>query len=150
MSMSRSQYASVQALVGDSKSVLTKDEVERMKDIARPEAERVAAKVAAVKAAKAATQKKADERKQKMLELEAQRKLAVPPSEIEQMKLAEKAQMLSAADRQKMNQMMLYSKVVTIRDAQLNEKKVISKERLEEERRLDTIMEVERLKALKM
>merc|ERR1719231_1821982 len=45
---------------------------------------------------------------------------------------------------------MLYSKVVTIRDAQLNEKKVISKERLEEERRLDTIMEVERLKALKM
>ena len=157
--MSRSQYASVQALVGDSKSVLTKDEVERMKDIARPEAERVAAKVAAVKAAKAATQKKADERKQKMLELEAQRKLAVPPSEIEQMKLAEKAQMLSAADRQmaeelddvkKMNQMMLYSKVVTIRDAQLNEKKVISKERLEEERRLDTIMEVERLKALKM
>ena len=80
--MSRSQYASVQALVGDSKSVLTKDEVERMKDIARPEAERVAAKVAAVKAAKAATQKKADERKQKMLELEAQRKLAVPPSEL--------------------------------------------------------------------
>merc|ERR1719240_1467310 len=45
---------------------------------------------------------------------------------------------------------MLYSKVVTIRDAQLNEKKVIEKERLEEERRLDTIMEVERLKALKM
>ena len=40
--------------------------------------------------------------------------------------------------------------MVTIRDAQLNEKKVIQKERLEEERRLDTIMEVERLKALKM
>merc|ERR1719353_206629 len=67
--------------------------------------------------------------------------------------------MLSAADRQmaeelddvkKMNQMMLYAKVVTIRDAQLNEKKTIQKERLEEERRLDTIMEVERLKALKM
>ena len=31
--------------------------------------------------------------------------------------------------------------MVTIRDAQLNEKKVIEKERLEEERRLDTIME---------
>merc|ERR1719446_474557 len=83
----------------------------------------------------------------------------VPPSEIEQQQSAEKAAMLSAADRQmaeelddvkKMNQMMLYSKVVTIRDAQLNEKKVIQKERLEEERRLDTIMEVERLKALKM
>merc|ERR1719502_546948 len=108
---------------------------------------------------KAASESKAKERKQKMLELEAQRKLAIPPSEIEQQKLAEKAAMLSAADRQmaeelddvkKMNQMMLYSKVVTIRDAQLNEKKVIEKERLEEERRLDTIMEVERLKALKM
>jgi hypothetical protein len=75
------------------------------------------------------------------------------------MQAKEKATMLSAADRQmaeelddvkKMNQMMLYAKVVTIRDAQLNEKKVIQKERLEEERRLDTIMEVERLKALKM
>ena len=32
-----------------------------------------------------------------------------------------------------MHQMMLYSKVVTIRDAQLNEKKVIQKEKLEEE-----------------
>ena len=30
-------------------------------------------------------------------------------------------------------QMMLYAKVVTIRDAQLNEKKVIQKEQLEEE-----------------
>merc|ERR1719446_1858383 len=83
----------------------------------------------------------------------------IPPSEIEQQQSAEKAAMLSAADRQmaeelddvkKMNQMMLYSKVVTIRDAQLNEKKIIQKERLEEERRLDTIMEVERLKALKL
>jgi len=46
--------------------------------------------------------------------------------------------------------MVLYSKVVTIRDSQLNEKKVIQKEKLEEERRLDTGMEVERLKALKM
>merc|ERR1740130_177454 len=44
-----------------------------------------------------------------------------------------------------MNQMMLYAKVVTIRDAQCTEKKVI-----EEERRLDTIMEIERLKALQM
>ena len=39
------------------------------------------------------------------------------------------------SDVKKMNQMMLYAKVVTIRDAQLSEKKVIQKERLEEERR---------------
>merc|ERR1719506_2023599 len=123
------------------------------------EEERAATKLAATKSATAAKEQKARERKEKMLELEAQRKLAIPPSEIEQQKLAEKAAMLSAADRQmaeelddvkKMNQMMLYSKVVTIRDAQLNEKKTIQKERLEEERRLDTVMEVERLKALKM
>ena len=53
-------------------------------------------------------------------------------------------------DVKKMNQMMLYAKVVTIRDAQCTEKKVIEKERQEEERRLDTVMEIERLKALKM
>merc|ERR1719446_1406436 len=79
-------------------------------------------------------------------ELEAQRKLAVPPSEIEMQQQMEK----ELDDVKKMNQMMLYAKVVTIRDAQLNEKKVVQKERLEEERRMDTIMEVERLKALKM
>merc|ERR1719231_997689 len=130
-----------------------------MKDIALPDDVRRAAELQASQTAKAATMAKSEERKAKMIQLEAERKLAVPPSEDEQRKLAEKALMLSAADRQmaeelddvkKMNQMMLYSKVVTIRDAQLNEKKVIQKERLEEERRLDTIMEVERLKALKM
>ena len=35
-------------------------------------------------------------------------------------------------------------------DPQVEEKKVIEKERQQEERRLDTIMEIERLKALKM
>ena len=157
--MSRSQYANVQALVGDTKSVLSASELSRMRDIAMPEADRQAALAAARMSAQAGKQARAKERKEKMVELEAQRKLMVPPSEIEQQQSAEKAAMLSAADRQiaeelddvkKMNQMMLYSKVVTIRDAQLNEKKTIQKERLEEERRLDTIMEVERLKALKM
>ena len=47
-----------------------------------------------------------------------------------------------------MNQMMLYSKCVTIRDAQLEEKKHVKAEAAEEERRLDVMMEVERLKAL--
>jgi len=130
-----------------------------MKEIAMKDEEVQTRKKSAAMSAKVASEKRAAERKEKMLELEAQRKLAIPPSEIEQQKLAEKAAMLSAADRQmaeelddvkKMNQMMLYSKVVTIRDAQLNEKKVIQKERLEEERRMDTVMEVERLKALKM
>merc|ERR1719379_3326885 len=53
-------------------------------------------------------------------------------------------------DVKHMNQMMLYSKVVTIRDAQIQEKRTIQGEREEEEKQLDMMMEIERLKALKM
>ena len=49
-----------------------------------------------------------------------------------------------------MNQMMMYSKVVTVRDAQVQEKRYIHQEKEEEEAQLDTMMEIERLKALKM
>merc|ERR1712232_756596 len=53
-------------------------------------------------------------------------------------------------DVKHMNQMMLYSKVVTIRDAQIQEKRSVQAEKEEEERQLDCMMEIERLKALKM
>lgn len=52
-------------------------------------------------------------------------------------------------DVKHMNQMMLYSKCVTIRDKQLMEKLRIEDERYEEEKRLDKMMEIERLKMLK-
>merc|ERR1719183_1786587 len=45
---------------------------------------------------------------------------------------------------------MLYSKVVTIRDAQIQEKRSVQAEKEEEERQLDMMMEIERLKALQM
>ena len=45
-----------------------------------------------------------------------------------------------------MNQMMIYSKCVTIRDKQLEEQKRLEEEYREEERRLDIMMEIERLK----
>ena len=45
-----------------------------------------------------------------------------------------------------MNQMQLYAKCVTIRDAQIEEKKHMMLEEEEEERRLDLMMEIERLK----
>ena len=48
-----------------------------------------------------------------------------------------------------MNQMVLYSKVVTIRDKQLQENKLLEHEWLEEQKKLDLMMEIERLKALK-
>ena len=54
----------------------------------------------------------------------------------------------SLDDVKNMNQMMLYSKCVTIRDAQLEEKKHIKAEAQEEERRMDLMMEIERMKAL--
>merc|ERR1712099_163031 len=44
----------------------------------------------------------------------------------------------------------LYSKIVTIRDAQIQEKRNVQAEKEEEERQLDAMMEIERLKALKM
>merc|ERR1719262_1762492 len=53
-------------------------------------------------------------------------------------------------DVKHMNQMMLYSKIVTIRDAQIQEKRYIQQEKEEEEGQLDMMMEIERLKALKM
>ena len=131
--LSKAMYSNIQALVGEQSAVMSTTELQRMKDTATGEFERQAAlKAATAASAKQDKAKQAALRKQKMQELEAQRKLAIPPTEIEAQKMQETAELLNAADRQmaeelddvkKMNQMMLYSKVVTIRDAQLNEKK---------------------------
>lgn len=51
-------------------------------------------------------------------------------------------------DVKQMNQMVLYSKVVTIRDKQLEENKKLEKEWIEEQKKLDLMMEIERLKVL--
>lgn len=52
-------------------------------------------------------------------------------------------------DVKHMNQMILYSKVVTIRDKQLQENKKLEQEWVEEQKKLDLMMEIERLKVLK-
>lgn len=44
--------------------------------------------------------------------------------------------------------MVLYSKVVTIRDRQLEENKVLEQKWLDEQKQLDLMMEIERLKKL--
>jgi len=77
--ISKSMMTSVQGLVGETKTVLSAGELQRMKEITMKEEERVARAKAELEATKGAAQRKADARKQKMLELEAQRKLAVPP-----------------------------------------------------------------------
>ena len=52
-------------------------------------------------------------------------------------------------DVKAMNQMVLYSKVVTIRDKQLQENKKLEQEWIQEQKKLDLMMEIERLKVLK-
>lgn len=52
-------------------------------------------------------------------------------------------------DVKHMNQMVLYSKVVTIRDKQLQENQRLEKEYVDEQKKLDLMMEIERLKLLK-
>lgn len=98
-------------------------------------------------------------RKQRMLDLDKERALKMPPSEqqlIDKEKadgLLTKAQQLLDEDHddvKHMNQMMLYSKVVTIRDRQLDEAKRLEQEWIEEQKRLDLMMEIERLKSLKL
>ena len=51
-------------------------------------------------------------------------------------------------DVKHMNQMVLYSKVVTIRDKQLEENKRLEQEYIEEQKKLDLMMEIERLLSL--
>ncbi|KAJ3297195.1 Cilia- and flagella-associated protein 45 [Borealophlyctis nickersoniae] len=48
-----------------------------------------------------------------------------------------------------LNELMLYAKCVAIRDTQVEEKKIIQKERKEEDSRLDAMMEAERVAELK-
>jgi ribosomal protein L4 len=45
--------------------------------------------------------------------------------------------------------MVLYSKVVSIRDKQVEENKKLEQEWIEEQKKLDLMMEIERLKVLK-
>ena len=52
-------------------------------------------------------------------------------------------------DVKHMNQMVLYSKVVTIRDKQIEENKCLEQEWIDEQKKLDLMMEIERLKVLK-
>lgn len=65
--------------------------------------------------------------------------------------LLSKAQMLldeQLDDVKQMNEMVLYSKVVTIRDKQIEENKQLEREFIEEQKKLDLMMEIGRLKSL--
>ena len=93
-----------------------------------------------------------------MQELDAQRASKVQPTEFQVGEKQKHDTLLSKAqkrmdedmdDVKHMNQMVLYSKVVTIRDKQLEENKRLEQEWIEEQKKLDLMMEIERLKLLK-
>jgi hypothetical protein len=103
--------------------------------------------------------KRSQARKEKMIGMEEERKKNELAADKEKGGNAQKNSVLNKAkmqmdedmdDVKHMNQMMLYSKVVTIRDAQIQEKRSVQAEKEEEERQLDMMMEIERLKALQM
>jgi len=98
-------------------------------------------------------------RKKKMLELDRERQKKVQPTDYQKTQGHKNETLLTKAkdqldeehdDVKEMNNMCLYSKVVTIRDRQLTESKRLEAEYLEEQRRMDIMMEIERLKTLRM
>jgi len=93
-----------------------------------------------------------------MLEMDAQRATKIKPTQYQANEKNKAETLLSKAqkkldedldDVKHMNQMVLYSKVVTIRDKQLEENKRLEQEWIEEQKKLDLMMEIERLKVLK-
>ena len=94
-----------------------------------------------------------------MLQMDRERANKVPPTENEKFNKDRDENFLTKAqlaldeehdDVKHINQMMLYSKVVTVRDRQKGEQMRLEQEWIEEQKRLDLMMEIERLKSLKM
>lgn len=104
--------------------------------------------------------KRSEARKQKMLRMEKERSMRKPRLTASQREEKEKnAEILTKAkkaydsqwdDVKQMDSMMQYAKCVTIRDAQILEKQQLQEEAAAEDRLLDMMMEVERVKAIKM
>ena len=94
-----------------------------------------------------------------MLEMDRERQKKIQPTDYQKNQANKNESLLTKAkdlldeghdDVKEMNNMMLYSKVVTIRDRQLIEQKRLEEEYIEEQKRIDLMMEIERLKTLKM
>ena len=99
----------------------------------------------------------ANARKSRMAEADKTRASKMPATQQEVHNNERASNLLSKAQMQldeeqddvkHMNQMVLYSKVVTIRDKQLEENVRLEQEWVDEQKKLDLMMEIERLKAL--
>jgi hypothetical protein len=96
-------------------------------------------------------------RKARMVAMDRERSHKVPPTIIEAEQKDQALGLLAKAQAQMdeehddvkhMNQMVMYSKIVTVRDKQLEESKALEAEWVKEQKRLDLMMEIERLKSL--
>ena len=160
-STASSAAKSTKSSAGSDYLVLSSNDIDRMR---KPASVLTPHEVSAIKAERQAEKElelmKSKQMRERMSTMEARRGGASKgkePSETEVIAAAKSQSTLNRAELlreealdevKNMNQMMLYSKCVTIRDAQLEEKKHVKAEAAEEERRLDVMMEVERLKAL--
>ena len=93
-----------------------------------------------------------------MLRITEAKKKNIPLTEQEKQKRKAKKKILQKAndlrnedrdDVKDMNKMIMYAKVVTIRDKQLAQKKQIHQHYVEEEKQKDLMIEIDRLKAIK-
>ena len=98
----------------------------------------------------------AQTKKERLTKIDREKKAAPPGLSLEQRQRAEgllpKAQQLldeQEDDVKGMNQDVMLSKVLTIRDKQLEENKQLERDYLDEQKRLDLMMEIERLKQIK-
>lgn len=129
--------------IKDATTIKTKDQIIQEKRLADQQ--------------KAAALAKSKAKKEKMIKMDQARSQKVQLSEQQKYQVAQNETLLSKAqkaidndldDVKQMNQMVLYSKVVTIRDKQLEENKRLEQEWIEEQKKLDLMMEIERLKVL--
>jgi hypothetical protein len=140
--------------------VITREELERMKGSTKTQTkEQESQQKRLLEEQKDQQLAAAKARKAKMLLLDKDRKNKMPDNEQQVLDKDKTETLLTKAqqmmdeehdDVKHMNQMMLYSKVVTIRDRQKEEQKLLELEWVDEQKRLDLMMEIERLKSLQL
>lgn len=146
------------AVVGDTETaVLTRAEVQRMRSVAAGQG---AAETSSPESYRSKRAQVAAERRARMQAMDEERRAKGGVRPIEDIEREARRQDDVVVARKKMdeefdevkymNQVMLYAKCVTVRDAQILEKQAIKAETAEDERRMDMAMELERLKALRM
>lgn len=154
----RSKVENTKQRMNHSAAIVPKEELQFINEITKYETkEQKRENVALLKQYKEQQQLGSRNKQLRMQELDKLRATKLPPSEQEVRDQVAKEQIISRAqqlldeeqdDVKKMNSMVLYSKVVTIRDQQLRENRRLQQRWKDEQHRLDMEMEIARLKDL--